>query len=50
MIAFKQFQPVKKLITQLVVYYTIAISKRHYELIEIDLSKQQALNGDLKAI
>ena len=50
MIAFKKLQLVKKLITQVVVYCTIPVSKRHYELIATDLTKQQALNDDPKAI
>ena len=37
------------MITQLVAYW-IAYFKEHYMLIAIDLSKQQALNADPKAI
>ena len=34
--------------TQPVVYYIISISTKHYKLISIDLSKQQALDVDPK--
>ena len=34
----------------LVVYNIIHISKKHYKLITIDLSKQQAFDSDPKAI
>ena len=46
MIIFAKFQQVKEMITQLVVCWTIIISKT----IAIDLSKQQALDADPKAI
>ena len=46
MIIFEKLQQVKEMITQLVVCWTIIISKT----IAIDLSKQQALDADPKAI
>ena len=46
MIIFKKLQQVKEMITQLVVYQTIIISK-NYKM--IDLGKQQALDADPKA-
>ena len=49
MITFERLQLAKKIITQLVVYYIISISK-NYKLIAIDLSKQQALDANPKAI
>ena len=42
-------QQVKEMITQLVVCWTMIISKT-YKMIAIDLSKQQALDADPKAI
>ena len=38
------------MITQPVVYYSIHISMKIYKMVAIDLSKQQALNGEPKAI
>ena len=46
MIIFEKLQQVKEMITQLVVCWTIIISKT----IAIDLSKQQALDADPKTI
>ena len=47
--AFKKLQLVKEMISQLVLlgynYF-----KKHYKMIAIDLSKQQALDADPKAI
>ena len=42
---------VKKIITQMVVYQIIFLSKIiiHYKIIAIDLSKQQVLDADPKA-
>ena len=42
---------VKKMITQMVVYQIIFLSKIiiHYKIIAIDLSKQQVLDADPKA-
>ena len=42
---------VKKMITQMVVYQIIFLSKIiiHYKIIAIDLSKQQVLDADRKA-
>ena len=38
------------MITQPVVYYSIHISMKIYKMVAIDLSKQQALNAEPKAI
>ena len=47
MIAFKKLKLVKAIITQLGVY---SYFKKYYNLVPIDLSKQQALDADSKAI
>ena len=47
MIAFKKLKLVKAIITQLNVY---PYFKKYYNLVPIDLSKQQALDADSKAI
>ena len=47
MIAFKKLKLVKAIITQLGVY---PYFKKYYNLVPIDLSKQQALDADSKAI
>ena len=41
---------VKELMTQLVAYYMVLYSKENYKMIAIDLSKQQALDFDPRAI
>ena len=41
---------VKEMIIQLVVYQTILVSKKYYEIITIDLSEQQALDVDPRTI
>ena len=41
---------VKEMIIQLVACKIILISKENYNMISIDLSKQQALDGDPRAI
>ena len=41
---------IKEMIIQLVACKIILISKENYNMISIDLSKQQALDGDPKAI
>ena len=38
------------MVIQTVVYWTILISKKHYKMITIDLSKQQAVDAAPKAI
>ena len=43
-------QQVKKMITQLVVCWTISYFKNYYKMTGIDLSKQQALDPDIKPI
>ena len=40
----------KVMITQLVVYWILLISKKNYRLIAADLSKQMALDADSSAI
>ena len=49
MITFETLQLVKEIITQLLVYYIILISK-NIIIILIDLRKQQVLDADLKAM
>ena len=46
MIIFEKFQQLKEMITQLVV----CCFKNYYKMIAIDLSKQQALDANPKAI
>ena len=41
---------VKEMIIQLVVYQTIPVSKKYYEIITIDLSEKQALDVDPRVI
>ena len=48
MIVFEKLQPVKEMSTKLVVYYPYFL--KNYELIAIDLIKQQALDDDQKEI
>ena len=50
MITFKKLRLVNEMITHLVVCQIIAIIKISFKIIEIDLSKQQALDNDPKAI
>ena len=50
MVVFGKFQPAKVMIIQLVVCWTMIISNKYYKMIAIDLSKQQALDVDPKAI
>ena len=38
------------MVIQTVVYWTILISKKHYKMITIDLSKQQVVDAAPKAI
>ena len=45
-----KYQQEKVMITQLVVYWILSISKKIYRLIAVDLSKQKALDADSKAI
>ena len=45
-----KYQQKKVMITQLVVYWILSISKKIYRLIAADLSKQKALDADSKAI
>ena len=46
----ERLQLVKKMTTEVDVYQTIAISKKKKELIALDLSKEQKLDADTKAI
>ena len=50
MIVSEKFQQVKEMIIQLVACWTVSILETYYKMIEIDLSKQQALDADPKAI
>ena len=50
MITFEKLELVKVTIKQLVVYWIISVSKKYYKLLSIDLSEQQKLNTDSKAI
>ena len=50
MITLEKLQLVKVKIKQLDVYYITLISMKYYKLIEIDLTKQQKLDADPKAI
>ena len=45
-----KYQQEKVMITQLVVYWILSISKKIYRLIAADLSKQKTLDADSKAI
>ena len=47
---YDNIQLVKVTIKQLVVYWIISVSKKYYKLLSIDLSEQQKLNTDSKAI
>ena len=47
MTAFEKLQQVKEMITQLVIYH---LFKENYKLIATDLSTQQALDADSKAM
>ena len=47
---FKNLQQVKEMVIQLIVFKIIIILKNYYKMIAIDLSKQQALDADPKAI
>ena len=46
----ERLQLVKKMTTEIDAYQTIAISKKKKELIALDLSKEQKLDADTKAI
>ena len=48
--AFGKLQQVKEMITQLAICWTIIISKIYYNMIAIDLIKQQSLDADPKVI
>ena len=50
MIIFEKFQKVKEMFIQLVVLLDYNYFKEHYKMIPIDLSKQQELDYDPKAI
>ena len=50
MMTLKRFPQVKVMITQQDVYYIIPISKKKHKLIAMDLSKQQKVDADPKAI
>ena len=50
MTTFEKLQLLKDMITQQVVYQTILISKKYYKMTVKDLSRQQALDADPKAI
>ena len=50
MITLERLQLLKVMITQLDVYETNPYFKKYYKLIAIDLSKQQKLEADPKAI
>ena len=50
MMKSEKYQQDKVMITQLVVYWILLISKKNYRLIAADLSKQKALDADPKAI
>ena len=50
MITFEKLELVKVTIKQLVVYWIISVSKKYYKLLSIDLSEQQKINTDSKAI
>ena len=50
MIIFEKFQKVKQMFIQLVVLLDYNYFKEHYKMIAIDLSKQQELDYDPKAI
>ena len=50
MIIFEKFQKVKEMFIQLVVLLDYNYFKEHYKMIAIDLSKQQELDYDPKAI
>ena len=45
-----KYQQEKVMITQLVVYWILSISKKIYRLIAADLRKQKTLDADSKAI
>ena len=50
MITFKNLRLVKEMITRLVTYQITIIRLHYYKMIATDLSKQHALDLDLKAI
>ena len=50
MITFKNLRLVKEMITRLVAYQITIIRLQYYKMIATDLSKQHALDLDLKAI
>ena len=50
MVVFKKLQHVKEIIIQLVVLLDYNCSKNYYRMMAMDLSKQQALDADPKAI
>ena len=49
-ITFKSLQLIKEMTIQLVVFYDYPYFQKHYKMIAIDLSKQQAFHADPKAI
>ena len=49
-ITLKRLQQVEVMITLQYVYQIISISKKYYKLIAVNLSKQQKLDADPKAI
>ena len=50
MITFQKLSLVKAMSTHLSIFQIIPLSKNYYNLITIDLSKQQKINIDLKAV
>ena len=50
MIKSERLQRIKFMITQLDVFMDYPYFKKYYQLVEIDLSKQQKLDADAKAI
>ena len=50
MITFQKLSLVKAMSTHLSIFQIIPLSRNYYNLITIDLSKQQKINIDLKAV
>ena len=50
MVTFQKLSLVKAMSTHLSIFQIIPLSKNYYNLITIDLSKQQKINIDLKAV
>ena len=48
--SWEKYQQDKVMITQLVVYWILVISKKNYRLIAADLSKQKTLDANSRAI